>query len=98
MYEIKFLSSKVKKSFKKLLQKISKGGRQKLKDMLENNPYPSKTYGSTLNKIEQKRDVFCYELTGGDRILFFVYEKPAKYVEIIFAGNDDEEIRFLKRR
>lgn len=99
MYEIRFNGSKVKKQFKKLIQKLSDGVRSRLKDALENNPYPSPTYGSNRNvptKIEKKGKIYCYEVTGGDRILFDIYEKPTKAVFILFAGNDDEEQRFLK--
>jgi hypothetical protein len=98
MYVIKFRSSRVKKDFKELIKKISLKKKNTLRDTLENNPYPSATHGNILNKIEQKRDLFCYELTGGDRILFLVLESPEKYVLIIFAGNHDDEIRFLKKR
>ncbi len=98
MYEIKVEKSKVKKSLKRLLKKVSPDVRNRLRDTLQNDPYPSSTHGNKLNKIEKKRSVYCYPLTGGDRILFLIYESPKKYIEIIFAGNDDEEIRFLRKK
>ena|SRR6266700_6627974 len=97
MYDIKFASARTKRDFKKLIKKISPKLKDKLRDTLTNNPYPSRTHGTTLNKVEKKRNVYCYPLTGGDRILFLIYEEPKKYIEILFSGNDDEEIRFLKR-
>lgn len=100
MYEIRFNGSRVKKQFKKLMQQLSDRVKTRLKEALENNPYPSPTYGSNRNvstKIEKKGKIYCYEVTGGDRILFDIYEKPIKAVLILFAGNDDEEQRFLKK-
>lgn len=100
MYEIRFNGSKVKKQFKKLMQKLSDKVKTRLKEALENNPYPSPTYGSSRNvptKIEKKGKIYCYEVTGSNRILFDIYEKPIKAVLILFAGNDDEEQRFLKK-
>ena len=98
MYEVKFESARVKRNFKKLLKKVSPEVRKRLRDTLENNLYPNPSHGSLLNKVEKKRDVYCYPLTGGDRILFLIYEIPKKFVEILFAGNDDDEIRFLRSR
>jgi len=100
MYEIRFNGSKVQKQFKKLMQKLSDEVKARLKKALENNPYPSPTYGSNRNvatKIEKKGRIYCYEVTGGDRILFDIYEKPIKAVLILFAGGDDKEQRFLKK-
>ena len=100
MYEIRFKGSKVKKQFKKLAQKLSPHVKKRMREALENNPYPGPTYGSSRNvptKIEKKGKIYCYEITGGGRILFDIYEKPIKAVLILFAGNDDEEQRFLKK-
>ena len=74
MYEVLFKSAKVEKNSKKLLQKVSKDKRNRLRFTLENHPHPSPSYGTTLCKIEKKGHVFCYEITGGDRILFDIIE------------------------
>lgn len=100
MYEIRFNGRKVTKQFKKLKQKLSKDVKVRMKDALESSPYPSPTYGSNRRvptKIEKKGKVYCYEVTGGDRVLFDIYEKPIQTVLILFAGNDDEEQRFLRK-
>jgi len=100
MYDIRFNGSKVQKQFNKLKQKLSDRVKARMREALENNPYPSPTYRSNRNvatKIEKKGKIYCYEVTGGDRILFDIYEKPIKAVLILFAGNDDEEQRFLKK-
>ncbi len=100
MYEIRFRGSKVKKQFLKLKQKLSLNVKKRLREALENNPYPSPTYGSIRNvstKIEKKGSLYCYEVTGGDRILFDIIENPLKVVLIYFAGDDDGEIRYLKK-
>ncbi len=96
MYEI-VGKSKPRKQFEKLVKKLSANLRKKLNFTLESNPYPSPSYGKSLCKIEKKGAFYCYETSGGDRILFVVIEKPAKKVLILFAGNDDEEQRFLKK-
>jgi mRNA-degrading endonuclease RelE of RelBE toxin-antitoxin system len=100
MYEIRFNGTKVQKKFNKLKQKLSNEVKTRMKEALENNPYPSPTYGRNRNvatKIEKKGKIYCYEVTGGDRILFDIYQKPIHAVLILFAGNDDEEQRFLKK-
>ncbi|MFZ5535277.1 MAG: hypothetical protein ACOY3M_03975 [Patescibacteria group bacterium] len=95
MYEIRFASAKVQKKCKKLLKRLSPTVKHRFKTTLENYPYPSSTHGSELCKIEKKGSVFCYEITGGDRILFDIYEAK-KVVMIVMAGNDNEEIAWLK--
>lgn len=99
MYEIRTNGRKVEKQFKKLLEKLSPNVKTRLKKALKETPYPSPTYktATTINtKIEKKGKIYCYEVTGGDRILFDIYEEPVKTVMILFAGNDNDEIRFLK--
>lgn len=95
MYEVRFVSSRVEKRSQKLFKKVSLKVKQRLKFTLEAHPYPSQSYGSALCKIEKKGHVYGYEITGGDRILFDIIE-PEKVVMILFAGNDDEEKRWLK--
>lgn len=99
MYEIRF-KGKQKKQFKKLLKKLSPQVREKLKNTLENNPYPVSVYGSTLCKVEQKNNFYCIEITGGDRVLYDVVETEngIQAVLIYYAGDHDGEIRFLKRK
>lgn len=100
MYEMRFKGSKVKKQFKILLQKLSQNVKERMREALENNPYPSPTYGSTRKvptKIEKKGSLYCYEITGGDRILYDIIESPIKAVLIHYVGDDDGEIRYLKK-
>lgn len=96
MYEIRFKGSKTEKNFKQLLKKLSPQVKSRLKDTLENNPYPSATHGTSLNKVERKGMLYGYEVSGGDRILYDVFETPLKAVLIHYAGDDDGEIRYLK--
>ncbi len=100
MYEIRFKGRKVKKQFIKLKQKLSRKLIKRMRDALENNPYPSPTYGinrKVPTKIEKKGSLYCYEVTGGDRILYDIIENPIKAVLMYYAGNHDGEIRYLKR-
>lgn len=99
MYEIRFKGSKAKKDFKKLKEKLSVQVKATLRDILENNPYPTPTHGTELNKVVKKGKLFCYEVSGGNRVLFDIVEieENKKAVLIYFAGNDDGEIRYLKQ-
>lgn len=100
MYEIRFKGSRVQKQFKRLLEKHSSDVKRRLRTALLSQPYPSPTYGrSTIlsAKIEKKGPFFCYEISGGDRILYDIVEEPIKAVIIHFAGNHDGEIRFLRK-
>jgi len=98
MYEVRF-SGKQKKLFKRLLQKLSTELKNKIRDILENNPYPSPTHGDRLCKVEKKGKLYCIEATGGDRILYDIIElgQNQKFVRVVFSGDDDAEIRFLKK-
>ena len=98
MYEIRF-SGKQKKQFKQLLDKLSPKVKDKIKDILQNHPSPSPTHGETLCKVERKGKLYCIEVTGGDRILYDIIkiDKDKKFVLIRYSGNDDGEIRFLRR-
>ncbi|OGK20271.1 hypothetical protein A3C23_04935 [Candidatus Roizmanbacteria bacterium RIFCSPHIGHO2_02_FULL_37_13b] len=97
MYEIRFSGSKVKKKYKKLLKNLSVDVKKKLREILENNPYPLQSGGEVLNRVEKKGPYYCYPITGGDRIIYDIYENPKKTLMIVMAGNHDEELRFLKK-
>lgn len=99
MYEIRFKGSKAKKDFKKLLSRLSPEVKARIKETLENNPYPTPIHGVVLNKIEKKGLLYCYPVRGGDRILYdiILIDKNKKAILIHFSGNDDGEIRYLKR-
>lgn len=98
MYEIRFKGSKAKKDFKKLLAGVSHEVKDRIKHTLENNPYPSPTHGKVLNKIEKKGLLYCYPVSGGDRILFDIISigQNKKVVLVYYSGNDDGEKRYLK--
>ena len=99
MYEVRFKGSKTKKNFKTLLKKLSPQVKSRLKYTLENNPYPRSAYGNALNKVERKGELYGYEVTGGDRVLYDIIEIEIgkKAVLIHYAGDDDGEIRYLKK-
>lgn len=100
MYGIHFKGSKVKKQFLKLNKKLSEDVKKRLRNTLENKPYPNPTYRefrSFPSKVEKKGSLYCYEVTGSDRVLYDIVEKPIKAVLVYYAGNDDGEIRFLKK-
>lgn len=98
MYEIRFKGSKSKKDFKKLLSILSKKVKARIKNTLQNNPYPTTTHGAILNKIERKGQLYCYPASGGNRILYdIILVNNKKVVLVHFSGNDDGEIRYLKK-
>jgi len=98
MYDIRF-KGKAKKKFKKFLQRLSPNVKAKIKNTLHNYPYPSPTHGDTLCKVERKGLLYGIEPTGGDRILYDIItiEDNKKIVLVHSVGNDDEEIRYLKK-
>lgn len=98
MYEIHF-SGKQRKRFKQLLDKLSPEVKDKIKDTLKNHPYPSSIYGETLCKVERKGKLYGIEVTGGDRVLYDIIkiDEDKKFVLILYSGDDDGEIRFLKK-
>ncbi len=98
MFETRF-KGKQKKSFKNLLKKLSPQVKSKFRNTLENNPYPSPTYGNILCNVEKKGNLYCIEITGGDRILYDIIEvdEGKKATLIYYAGDHDGEIRFLKK-
>lgn len=99
MYETRF-KGKQKKRFTKLLRKLSPQVKSRLRNTLENNPYPSPPHGSTLCKVEKKENLYCIEVTRGDRILYDIIEieEEKKATLIYYAGDHDGEIRFLKKK
>lgn len=99
MYEIRF-KGKQKKRFLNLLIKLSSQIKTKFRNTLENNPYPSSSYGNTLCNVTKKGGLYCIEITGGDRILYDIIEidDKKKAVLIYYAGNHDGEIKFLKKK
>lgn len=96
MYDIRFPSGRVKKKFEKLLDSVSDRSRKKVVRILTNNPYPSSGSGGDLLKVERKGKIYCYEISGGDRILFDIVDNP-RTVIILYAGNHDGEIKYLKK-
>lgn len=97
MYEIHF-ANKSKKRYKKLLAKLSQNEKDELRTLLENNPFPRASYGNSLCKIEAKGSCYGTEVSGGDRVLFnVVKDGNDKYVLILYAGNHDGELLFLRK-
>lgn len=98
MYDVRF-KGKAKKKFKNFLERLSPKVKAKIKNTLQNYPYPSPTYGDTLCKVERKGLLYGIEPTGGDRILYDIIgvENNKKIILIHSVGNDDEEIRYLKK-
>ncbi len=99
MYEIRFVSARVKRNHIKLLKILSKVVKDRLRERLESYPYPNPHYHGEQkfpSKVEQKGILYCYEVTGGDRILYDV-DEVEKIVIIHFAGNHDEEIQFFRK-
>lgn len=99
MYEIRFKGSRSKKDFKNHIAPLSNDLKEKIKNTLENNPYPSSSNGSVLNKVERRGKLYWYPLSGGDRILFDIIEidQNTKVVLIHYSGDHDGEIRYLKK-
>lgn len=99
MYEIRYRGARAKKNFKQLLKGFSEEVKKRLRNTLENNPYPTSTHGTSLNKVERKGQLYCYPMSGGDRILYDIIEleNDQKIVLIHYSGNDDGEIRYLKK-
>lgn len=99
MYEIRFKGSKAKKDFKHLVESLSPKLKEKLKNTLEKNPYPSPTHGTLLNKVEKKGQLYCYPVSGGDRILYDIVDlgNDKSIVFVHFSGDDDGEIRYLRK-
>jgi mRNA-degrading endonuclease RelE of RelBE toxin-antitoxin system len=96
MYDIRPKSNRCKKDLKKLLSGLSSTVRQRINLTLRTNPYPTQTHGQLLNKITRKGVLYCYPVSGGSRILFDIYEEE-KVVMIHFAGNDDDQIKYLQK-
>ncbi len=88
-------SAGVRKQLKTLFKKISPQVKDKFFTQVKENPHSRRSQGSELLKIERKGPIYCYEITGGDRILFDVLESE-KVVIVLFAGNHDAEERYLK--
>lgn len=99
MYEIRYKGARAKKDFKRLLKGFSEKVKKRLRDALESNPYPNPTHGASLNKVERKGQLYCYSMSGGDRVLYDIIEMEnnQKVVLIHYSGNDDGEIRYLKK-
>lgn len=97
MYDVRF-KGKAKKKFKNFLQRLSPNVKAKIRNTLYNYPYPSPTHGHTLCKVERKGILYGIEPTGGDRILYDIISEDNKKIVLIHSvGNDDEEIRYLKK-
>ena len=96
MYTIYTKSSRVEKDLDRLLNKLNITLQKRLWQRLSKNPFPSNSNSAELGKIEKKGGYYCYEITGGDRIIFDIHEQD-KLVNILAAGNHDSEMKFLKK-
>lgn len=99
MYELRYKGRKVEKKFNSFVNGLSKKVKDKIKNTLYENPYPSPTHGEALCKVERKGVLYGIEPTGGGRILYDIItlEANKKVIFIHFVGNDDDEIRYLKK-
>lgn len=97
MYDVRFRGSKTEKKYKLFISGLSSSVKNRLKDILVNNPYPRSSQGDELCKVEKKGPLYCVEVTGGDRVLYDIINlHDFKAVLIHYAGNEDGERKYLK--
>lgn len=96
MYVIRAKSSRVEKAFDRLVNHLSDKVQVNILKTLSSSPKTTTSYGSVTGRIQKKGKYWQYYVTGGDRIIYQVIEKPIKTVFILFAGNHDEASIFLR--
>jgi len=96
MYVIHAKSSKVEKAFDRLLSPLSDTIKSKIIKTLAISPKTTTSQSSITGKIEKKRKFWQYYVTGGDRIIYDVVDRPKKIVIILFAGNHNDASIFLR--
>lgn len=97
MYVIRAKSSRVERAFSKLISPLSDEIKSKILKTLSTSPKTTTSQSSIKGKIEKKGKFWQYYVSGGDRIIYDVVDKPNKIVLILFAGNHDEAAIFLRK-
>lgn len=95
MYEIVYTGS-VGKKFEKLLDSLSKNRASKLLRRLSKYPHTNRVKDERYGRVEKKGKFWCYYLSQGYRIVYDIIKKK-KAVLILFSGNHDAQIRFLRK-
>lgn len=87
VYEIR-ASTRVAKSFDKVVNQLSEKSKKRLFKTLTNIP----------KSCRKKQKFWCYEdLPNANRILFTVNDK-SKIVQIVTAGDHNEQMKFLRSK
>ncbi len=96
MYVIHAKSSKVEKSFNKLLSGLSDNVKIRIVKTLCSSPKSSTSQSSVSGRIEKKGKFWQYYVTAGDRVIYSVIDKPKRIVMVQFAGNHNDAGIFLR--
>lgn len=101
MYSIVYKSTSIKKDFENLLDSLSEDIQKRVLNRLTYYPFPNRqnatSYGGIElhGRIEKKGKIYCYEITGADRILFDIIKKT-KTVFITYSGGHGGELIRLR--
>lgn len=63
---------------------------------LTDYPYPARAQDEELGKVTKKGNFYCYDISGGGRVIYDIIEEN-RIVNIRFAGNHDDQITFLRK-
>jgi len=96
MFNIIFKSRKVKDDFNRYLGILSKAKQREIINRLVRNPYPTPPPNGDIGTVEKKGIFYCYEITGGDRLIYEIWKKE-KTIFIRFVGRHDGEIAFFRK-
>lgn len=95
MYEIIYTGS-VGKKFERLLDSLSKNRASRLLRRLSKHPHTNRAKDERYGRVEKKGKFWCYYLPQGYRVIYDIIKKE-KVVLILFSGNHDNQIRFLRK-
>lgn len=96
MYVILAKSTKIEKSFDKLIKPLSDKVKSTIFQKLSKSPKTTTSDRSINGRIEKKGIFWQYYVSWGNRIIYEVIDKPNKTVVILFAGNHNDAKIFLR--
>lgn len=96
MFTIHFKSNRIKNDFDSFLGSLSEDKQKEILNRIVKNPFPTPPPYGEVGTVEKKGEFYCYEITGGDRLVYEIWKRE-KIIFVRFVGNHDDEIEFFRK-
>lgn len=98
MYAVYPKNKSVERNYHELISSLVKAEQQKLMTTLAKYPkgFPQSSRIENIGRVEKKGKFWQYYAPNGHRVIYSVWDKPLKQVQVQFAGDHEEAAIWLR--